>query len=86
MEDPRLTFVRYHVAWMLATVSVLVAVERFSLPGFYVLSTIGFYLVTELTATDGLRIAWRRRVRIVGVLLGLGFVGVVLLQVRAIVA
>lgn len=86
MTDPRVTFVRYQIAWMLATILVLVAAGRFSLEGYYVISVIGFFLVAEATTTDHLRLAWRRRVRVIGVLLLVGFVGVVVWQVQGIVA
>lgn len=85
MADPRLQFVRLHVAWMVATILVLEVAGRFSLVGFYVISVIGFFLVEELTATEGIRPAWRRRVRLVSALLVLGFVAVVGWQIQQIV-
>jgi hypothetical protein len=86
MADPRLQFVRYHVAWMLATILVLVSLGEFSLTQFYVIALIGYFLIAELTVAEGLDLAWRRRIRVVGVLLGLGFVAIVGWQIQQIVA
>ena len=86
MADPRLQFVRYLVAWLVATLLVLVALDRFSLVQYYVLSIVGCYLVTEVAATETVSVTWRRRVRIVGLLLGIGFVVVVARQIQLIVA
>jgi len=85
MAEPRLQFVRFHVAWMLATILVLVSLGEFSLTQFYVISLIGYFLITELTVAEGLDLRWRRRIRLVGLLLGLGFVVLVGWQIRQIV-
>ena len=84
MAEPRLQFVRYHVAWMLATILALVTLGEFSLVQFYVISIIGFFLVSEVTTAEGLSLAWRRRIRFVGLLLGLGFVAIVAWQIQQI--
>jgi hypothetical protein len=86
MVAPRLQFVRYHVGWMLATILALVTLGEFSLTQFYVISVIGYFLIAELTVAEGLRLPWRRRVRVVGILLGLGFVLVVGRQIQQILA
>ncbi|QSG11346.1 putative membrane protein, a component ofa putative secretion system [Halapricum desulfuricans] len=85
MADPRLRFVRYMITWSIATIFVLVVLGRFSLIQFYVVSLIGFFVVAEVTATDTLRLTWRRRVRIVGLVLSVGFVLIVIEQIRVIV-
>lgn len=86
MVESRLQFVRYHVGWMLATILVLVSLGQFSLTQFYVIALIGYFLIAELTVAEGLELAWRRRVRVAGVLLGLGFVVLVGWQIQQIVA
>lgn len=54
-------FISWQLAWMVATVLVLAVVGAFSLELFFVLSLIGFLIVTELTAPVAVTPAWRRR-------------------------
>ncbi len=59
----RRQFVHGQLAWMLATVIVLVALGALSLELFFVVSLIGFLVVIELTAPFNVTSRWRRRLR-----------------------
>jgi len=59
----RARFVRANVAWLSATLLVLVLLEAFSFELFFVVSLIGFLVVTELTAPFSITPAWRKRLR-----------------------
>ncbi len=59
----RRQFVHGQLAWMLATVIVLVALGALSLELFFVVSLIGFLVVIELTAPFNVTPRWRRRLR-----------------------
>lgn len=59
----RFRFVHGVTAWLLATLLVLVLLGSFSYELFFVLSLIGFLVVTELTAPFLVTPRWRRRLR-----------------------
>lgn len=75
----RMQFIRGHLAWMLAAILVLSLLGSFSYELFFVLSLIGFLIVTELTAPVAVTPAWRRRLRWL-ILLGLGGFGVIVIR------
>ena len=74
-------FVRGQLAWMLAAVLVLSLLGSFSYELFFVLSLIGFLIVTELTAPFAVTPDWRRRLRW---LIAIGLVGFAVVVVRRI--
>jgi hypothetical protein len=80
----RLQFVHGQVAWMLATMFVLTLLGALSLELFFVVSLIGFLVVTELTAPFSVRPQWRRRLKWFIVLGLLGFAYVVIRRILAI--
>ena len=59
----RQQFVIGHVAWMLGVVLGLALLGAVSLELVFVLSLIGFLVVTELTAPLNVSPRWRRRLR-----------------------
>jgi len=59
----RRQFIHGNVAWMLGTATVLVLLDALSAELFFVVSLIGFLVVTELTAPFAITPAWRRRLR-----------------------
>lgn len=63
-------FVHAQVAWMLAAILGLTLLESLTLELFFVVSLIGFLVVTELTAPFNVTPVWRRRLRWV-ILIGL---------------
>lgn len=82
MATPRrLRFVHAQVAWMLATVLALSLLGSLSLELFFVVSLIGFLVVTELTAPFSVTPRWRSRLKWF-ILLGLvGFAYVVIKRI-----
>ena len=56
-------FVHATVAWMVGTVVVLSLLGSLSLELFFVVSLIGFLVVTELTAPFNLTPRWRSRLK-----------------------
>lgn len=58
----RLQFVHAQLAWMLAVIVVLAALDSMALELFFVLSLIGFLVVVELTAPVAVTPRWRRRI------------------------
>jgi hypothetical protein len=56
-------FVHATVAWMLGAVLVLSLLDSLSLELFFVVSLIGFLVVTELTAPFNLTPRWRARLK-----------------------
>ncbi|MFC4246047.1 hypothetical protein ACFOZ7_03410 [Natribaculum luteum] len=72
-------FVRGHVAWMVATVLALALLDALSYELFFVLSLIGFLIVTELTSPFNVTPTWRRRLRW-PILLGLAGFAVVVVR------
>lgn len=74
-------FVHGTVAWMLGAVVVLSLLGSLSLELFFVVSLIGFLIVTELTAPFNLTPRWRARLKWL-ILIGLaGFAYVVVRRV-----
>lgn len=57
----RLRFIHGQLAWMLATIVVLVALGSLTSELFFVVSLIGFLVIVELTAPIAVTPAWRRR-------------------------
>lgn len=79
--ERRLWFVRGQVAWMVVTILALSVLGVFSYESFFIVSLIGFLVVTELTAPAVATPAWRKRVRW---LIALGLVGFALVIARRI--
>lgn len=74
-------FVHGTAAWMLGAVVVLTLLEALTLELFFVVSLVGFLIVTELTAPFNLTPRWRARLKWL-VLAGLaGFTYVVVRRV-----
>jgi hypothetical protein len=63
VTNRRRQFVHAQTAWMLATALVLVLLDSLSFDLFFVVSLIGFLVVTELTEPFQATPAWRRRIR-----------------------
>lgn len=77
----RLQFIHGQIAWMMATVLVLALLGSLAYELFFVISLLGFLIVTELTAPLSITPAWRRRLRWL-ILLGLlGFAYVVVRRI-----
>ncbi|RQG90993.1 hypothetical protein [Natrarchaeobius chitinivorans] len=57
----RLRYVRWQLAWMLATILGFTVIGSFSLELFFVAALIGLLIVTELTAPFNVSPAWRDR-------------------------
>ncbi|WP_254533902.1 hypothetical protein [Natrinema gelatinilyticum] len=74
-------FVHGQIAWMIATVLVLTLLNALSYELVFVLSLIGFLIITELTAPFNVTPTWRRRLRW---LILLGLVGFAVIVVRRI--
>jgi hypothetical protein len=72
-------FLVAHLAWMVATLFVLVVLESFSYELFFVVSLIGLLVVTELTMPFRVTPRWQRRLRWL-VLLGLVGFGYVVVR------
>lgn len=79
----RQRFIHGNVAWMLATVLVLVLLDSLSYELFFVISLIGFLVVTELTAPFNVKPRWRSRLKW---LIGLGLLVFGYVVVRRILA
>jgi len=80
----RLRFVHAQVAWMLASLLVLSLLGEATLELFFVLSLIGFLVVTELTAPFAVTPDWRARLTWFVVLGLVGFAYVVVRRILAI--
>lgn len=65
-------FVHAQLGWMLAGTFALSVLDAFSYELFFVVSLIGFLVVTELTAPFSVTPRWRRRLRWI---IALGLVG-----------
>ena len=72
----RIRFLYGHLTCMCAGTLSLVLVDSLSLELFFVISLIGFLVITELTAPFSITPAWRRRLRwVIGIgLLIFGYV------------
>ncbi|WP_348608931.1 hypothetical protein [Halobaculum rarum] len=75
----RTRFVRAQVAWMLGATLVLVLLESLSFELVFVVSLIGFLVVTELTAPFAVTPDWRRRLVWI-IALGLAVFGYVVIR------
>lgn len=80
----RLQFLHGQVAWMFAAALGLAVLGALSLELFFVISLIGFLVVTELTAPFSVRPQWRQRLKWFIVLGLLGFTYVVIKRILAI--
>lgn len=67
------------LAWMVATVFLLVLLDSFSYELFFVVSLIGLLVVTELTMPFRVTPVWQRRLRWV-ILLGLVGFGYIVIR------
>lgn len=77
MATPRrMQFIYGQIAWMVAAVLVLALLGAISYELFFVVSLIGFLVVTELTAPFNITPEWRARLRwiIVAGLVGFAYV------------
>lgn len=59
----RRQFITGNLAWQLAAAFTLVLLNALTLELFFVISLIGFLVVTELTAPFNVTPRWRRRLR-----------------------
>jgi dolichyl-phosphate-mannose--protein O-mannosyl transferase len=59
----RQRFIHAQLAWMLATALCLALLDSLSYELFFVVSLIGFLVVTELTAPFEVTPRWRRRLK-----------------------
>ncbi|QZP38452.1 hypothetical protein [Halobaculum magnesiiphilum] len=75
----RARFLRAQMAWMLGATLVLVLLESLSLELAFVVSLIGFLVVTELTAPFAVTPDWRRRLVWI-IALGLAVFGYVVIR------
>lgn len=66
----RQRFINGTLAWMVGTVLLLTLFDALSLELFFVVSLVGFLVVTELTAPFAVTPGWRRRLKW---LIALGF-------------
>jgi hypothetical protein len=57
------SFIRYFVAWMLLSLIALTLLDSIELELFFVVSLIGFLVVTELMTPINIRPEWHRRLR-----------------------
>lgn len=80
----RVQFVGATVAWMAITLVGLTALEAYSLELFFVVSLVGFLVVTELTAPTVAKPPWRKRLRWFIALGLLGFGTVVIRRILAV--
>ncbi|MFB6227413.1 MAG: hypothetical protein ABEH88_02330 [Halobacteriales archaeon] len=79
----RQRFIHGQVAWMLGTVLALALLGSLSYELFFVVSLIGFLVVTELTAPFNVTPRWRGRLKY---LIGLGLLVFGYIVVRRILA
>jgi len=80
----RQRFINAQLAWMLAAILALAALDSLTLELFFVVSLIGFLVVTELTAPFTVTPRWRARLKWL-ILLGLlGFGYIVIKRILAI--
>jgi hypothetical protein len=86
MAEFGLRAVALHLAGTVAAVPVLVVLDVFSLPLFYVVSLIGFLTVYELLTPVTIRPRWKRRLEVVAALWMVGFGVLVGWQISRIVS
>lgn len=75
----RRRFIHGQTAWMLASVLALVLLDALTVELFFVLSLIGFLVVTELTAPFAVTPRWRKRLKWI-IALGLVVFGVIVVR------
>lgn len=75
----RIRFVHGQTAWMCAAILALALLDALSLELFFVLSLIGFLVVTELTAPFNVTPRWRARLKW-PILLGLAIFGYIVIR------
>lgn len=75
----RRRFIHGQTAWMLATIVLLALLNTLSLELFFVLSLIGFLVVTELTAPFNVTPEWRARLRWI-IAVGLAIFGYIVVR------
>lgn len=75
----RLRFIHGQLAWMLAALLGLALLDEFTYEQFFVLSLIGFLVVTELTTPFDFTPRWRRRLRFL-ILFGLALFAVIVVR------
>jgi hypothetical protein len=75
----RRRFIHGQTAWMLASVLALALLEALTVELFFVLSLIGFLVVTELTAPFAVTPRWRKRLKWI-IALGLLAFGVIVVR------
>lgn len=75
----RRRFIHGQTAWMLATIVLLALLNTLSLELFFVLSLIGFLVVTELTAPFNVTPEWRTRLRWI-IVVGLAIFGYIVVR------
>lgn len=76
-------FIHAQVAWTLGTILVLALLQSLTLELFFVVSLIGFLVVTELTAPFTVTPAWRARLKW---LIAIGLLGFAYIVVKRILA
>lgn len=79
MAPNSLRFVRYVVAWMLATLIILALLGSVELELYFVISLIGVLVVTELMTPFNVQPEWHRRLRYV-IVIGLGVFGYIVIR------
>lgn len=75
----RQRFIHAQTAWMLATIVLLAVLDTLTLELFFVLSLIGFLVVTELTAPFNVTPEWRSRLRWI-IVVGLAIFGYIVVR------
>ena len=75
----RAQFIQGVLAWMLLSLLGLALLGAYGHELFFVLSLIGFLVVTELTAPFSITPAWRRRVQVL-IVLGLLVFGYIVIK------
>lgn len=75
----RQRFIHGQLAWMLVTLVLLAALEAVSLETFFLISLLGFLIITELTAPLNVTPTWRKRLRWV-IFAGLAVFGMFILR------
>ncbi|WP_277552287.1 hypothetical protein [Halobaculum limi] len=75
----RARFVRAQMAWMLGAALVLALLDSLEYELFFVVSLIGFLVVTELTAPFAVTPAWRKRLKWL-IAIGLAVFGYVVIR------
>lgn len=72
-------FLRGNIAWMLGTTLILSLLDSLSYELFFVVTLIGFLVVTELTAPFSITPHWRSRLKWL-IALGLAIFGYIVIQ------